>query len=294
MDTPRWESTATAKKLIAELRGIGQQLISLQEQISAIRDATEATSKQEDSQHEPPDEPLKVEVRSELYIPESIQRDQSTQNKYQNWIQGAVAMGTWCAFIAAAIYAGIAAYQLHETALGRDQVERSVILGIGQLAIANRNAKIGENQLRDFKYIQIGVLNMEELVTPKNMFDDDHVSFKLVNRGNSLVRINVASNEDNHFIGGSGIPDWQQIKKEMGVPLKPDPNGEIISPGRFKTYDFSVPNHVEVARHDRTFAIWYRWSYLDIFNETHQYGFCFFYRPINDPGVIPCPFGQAN
>ena len=135
---------------------------------------------------------------------------------------------------------------------------------------------------------------MEELVTPKNMFDDDHVSFKLVKIGNSLVRINVASNEDNHFIGGSGIPDWQQIKKEMGVPLKPDPNGEIISPGRFKTYDFSVPYHVEVARHDRTFAIWYRWSYLDIFNETHQYAFCFFYRPIHDPGVIPCPFGQAN
>jgi len=99
-----------SNKLVAELRQIRQHLASLQEQVGAIRDSAETANEQAQR----PQTPLPSKFHAELQVPESVQREQRAQNKYHNRIQTATALGTLGAFIAAAIYAGVAAFQLEQ------------------------------------------------------------------------------------------------------------------------------------------------------------------------------------
>lgn len=83
----------------------------VQELIRTMRDQESAYRKQEDNtQRLYNDLPERV-IRAEREIQEYTQRENRTYQKLGLWIQLMLVMGTWLAFIAASIYAGITAYQ---------------------------------------------------------------------------------------------------------------------------------------------------------------------------------------
>src|ERR1700722_10155329 len=79
---------------------------ALHEQIDAIRDSTKATR---ESKQDPLPSPLTV--RAETHTAPAEQTEQRTQYGHSQTIQILLTIGTWLAFLAAAIYAGIAARQ---------------------------------------------------------------------------------------------------------------------------------------------------------------------------------------
>jgi gas vesicle protein len=91
------------EKLSNELRE------TLQQQIDAIRDSAEATRENKQSPM-----PSPLPVHAELQLPEADRTEQRTQHQRSHGLQIWLTVGTWLAFIAAAIYAGFAYYQLRE------------------------------------------------------------------------------------------------------------------------------------------------------------------------------------
>jgi hypothetical protein len=144
-----------------------------------------------------------------------------------------------------------------------------------------------QQQLVDFKNSQAGVLTLEEFVKTDNTEIFGLVSFKLVNRGNSLVRIRDRKGE---YWGkpAERAPDWSQIRKRVEAPLEPDPNGELIPAGLSKTYQFNIGNYAKVQTHEEDYAFWYTWSYLDVFNRPHLYSKCFYYIVYHAGYFVPC------
>jgi type II secretory pathway pseudopilin PulG len=89
------------KKFRKELRQV------LQNQTNAIGQATKAAR---ENKQQPL--PVPLPVLAELKIPETDKTEQRTQYNRSHTLQIWLTVGTWLAFIAAAIYAGIAARQL--------------------------------------------------------------------------------------------------------------------------------------------------------------------------------------
>ncbi|MGB6386170.1 MAG: hypothetical protein WBE52_11525 [Terriglobales bacterium] len=87
------------RKLLSDLHN------ALQNQTSAIRDYTAATQQRQNTQ--PP-----IQISAELHTPENIEGDRARRDNRQYGLQQWLTVGTWLAFIAAAVYAGIAREQL--------------------------------------------------------------------------------------------------------------------------------------------------------------------------------------
>lgn len=110
-----------AKRILRELSALNEtvsaSLLGVQKQISSIRDQQEATNQQQ--QQQPP------VLRAELQIPESVERHKQTYQKKQYRLQKWLTVGTWLAFIAAGVYAGVAAFQLHQMKLAVHETENA-------------------------------------------------------------------------------------------------------------------------------------------------------------------------
>ena len=83
-------------------RGIRATLSAIREEIRSIRDQQERHSSQE---HPPSPTPV---LRAELQVPERIERNNQGNNDREHRTQIWLTVGTWLAFIAAAVYAAIA------------------------------------------------------------------------------------------------------------------------------------------------------------------------------------------
>lgn len=85
----------------------------LQELIHAIRDQQATQREHPDSEQHQSNLPERI-LRAERQLREYEQRENRTYGNLQLWIQIILAIATWLAFIAAAVYAGIAAEQLDQ------------------------------------------------------------------------------------------------------------------------------------------------------------------------------------
>jgi hypothetical protein len=128
--------------LISASRMLRREIASLRESIKAIHDQQERHHQERKTQDRLPKPSLRIEA--EIQEPKATQRHNRSQGDRNFRVQICLTVGTWLAFFAAAYYAHEAHQQLSEMALGRDQVERGIILGRGQLAVANRNAASAE------------------------------------------------------------------------------------------------------------------------------------------------------
>jgi hypothetical protein len=106
------------------LRGIRDSLLAIQQEIRFVRDQQESQNTQEQT---PSPAPV---ISAELQFPERIERNNQSNSDREYRIQKWLAFGTWLAFVAAAIYAGISKYQLGE--LKRQADSASAQIGIMQ------------------------------------------------------------------------------------------------------------------------------------------------------------------
>jgi hypothetical protein len=124
MDTEKWKSIANFRDLMRELRQISSHLFSMREQIGSIGEQEQRRQAQEDRQSlAPPPSPV---ISSELHIPEAQQTQQRARDNRQLAVQIILAIGTWFAFGAAAIYGYVAIRQWREMISNRHQTEQAI------------------------------------------------------------------------------------------------------------------------------------------------------------------------
>lgn len=113
-----------AKSILRELRVLSETVrtgfLAVQEQIGSIRDQQEAANQQRQQEEQRPQI-----LNAELQIPEAVQRDKRTSDNRQFAVQVVLTIVTFFAFVAAAIYAGIAGYQTFLTRSAIDNSEDS-------------------------------------------------------------------------------------------------------------------------------------------------------------------------
>jgi hypothetical protein len=98
--------------------------IDLQQLIGSMRDQEERDRQSKETQERDHNDTANRILATQWQIEEHRQRQQRTNTNLHLLIQGALAVGTWLAFLAAGIYAGIAASQLDEMTRQRDTVAR--------------------------------------------------------------------------------------------------------------------------------------------------------------------------
>ncbi len=102
------------------LRGIRDSLIAIQKEIHSIRDQQERNNENAKPPAQPPI------LRAELQIPERAERSNQTNSNRDHRTQVWLTVGTWLAFIAAAIYAGVAKGQLEKMRQQTELIQREV------------------------------------------------------------------------------------------------------------------------------------------------------------------------
>jgi hypothetical protein len=109
MDRNGQELLQFGKKLLVELRALSTALIEVQKQVSSLRDQQEAANRDQQAQRQDPQI-----LNAELQIPEDVKREKRASDVRQYSLQILLVIGTWLAFLAAAVYAGIANSQLQQ------------------------------------------------------------------------------------------------------------------------------------------------------------------------------------
>ncbi len=123
---------------------------SIQEQIRAIRDAYEADRQTRDQ----------IPARlSELRIPENEKRETRTYRERNFAIQVVLAIGTWGAFIAASVYAGIAAHQLKTMNNTLGEAQKQTLAAENTLGEVQKQTALLKQQLEgtEAAYIYVGI-----------------------------------------------------------------------------------------------------------------------------------------
>ena len=99
-----------ARKLRDDVRkALSTSHRDLQKLTDAVSETAEATK---EYKHDPL--PIPLPVTAELQIPEADKREQRTQHHESHTLQKWLTVGTWPAFVAAGVYAGIDAWQTYE------------------------------------------------------------------------------------------------------------------------------------------------------------------------------------
>lgn len=123
------------KRELREFKALRESVRDIQQDIHAIRNQQE-----QNNQHGQPRTPPPV-LQAELQIPESVERGNQARDDRTHHLQLWLCVGTWLAFAAAAIYAGIAACQLSKTSeqtkLMQQEVEATSSAFIGREFRAN-------------------------------------------------------------------------------------------------------------------------------------------------------------
>jgi len=106
MDNLTPQFISLAKRILNEFRewkeSIRLSLTAIQAEIRSIRHQQETANQRQRKQREQP-----IALTAELQIPKDVQRDRSARDDRQYRAQKWLAFGTWLAFLAAAIYAGV-------------------------------------------------------------------------------------------------------------------------------------------------------------------------------------------
>src|SRR6266446_3474094 len=106
MDTPQWQSTALAKRLVQELRQLTDHLASLSNELNQYTKAIHATQERQQQTANPP-----ITVR----FPDDVLRKSQAENDRQYSVHNSIRWATWLAFVAATIYGFIAYFQWQDS-----------------------------------------------------------------------------------------------------------------------------------------------------------------------------------
>jgi hypothetical protein len=147
-----------------------------------------------------------------------------------------------------------------------------------------QNREATNRQFNNFENSQAGVLMVEDFAHP-DFLHTGWVTFNLVNRGSTVVRIKEQSRR---YSSDLNKENWDQIRKDFESPLSPALDGEAIAPGRAKPYKLGVDNPDKLYYTQAGYVFWYKWSYVDAFNRPHMLRVCYYYEALHEIGFSPC------
>lgn len=216
-DERYWKDLGDA--ILNELRRLITAVLGIQEQIGTIRNQQEAANQQH--QQEPP------VLRAELQIPERIEKERKAQNDRQHCLQVWLTIGTWLAFIAASVYAGIAAFQLrqmkraaHATEIGA-YAAKSAATTAHDALVASQRPWVGISSNHP-----INVEKFEIIPNPVKPNGGEPtalrttVSFWLENFGNSPARRIAPAAFGGIVTSQAEVPaDWQKMECDLGEKI---------------------------------------------------------------------------
>lgn len=237
----------------------------LQKQAAAVSQAAKAT--QENKQQPLP---IPLPVKAEFQVPEAVQAEQRAQYSRSHRVQVLLMVGTWLAFIAAAVYAGIAAFQWRTMNKTYAEIQKQTAAVQDTAKAAQDQATLMSQQLKgtmaavlsfNVNLYQIGTLNRLELSigrAPGGVIAHN-VSTKLI------VKILTLP-------GKQQIGDTSQFS-EGPEDLKPADASEIAQGGGQIVRRFPIPGFTqelwESMRHlEKTMRVEGRFSYENGFGDT--------------------------
>ena len=219
MDTFTQRFIAISNKLLAELRLLRNGIEKL---VGAVHDAEEAQSQQR--QQQPPI------VRAELQVPEAIERERGKRDERHYRVQVWLAIATTLAFIAAAVYAGIAALQWRTMNHTYKEIRKQTSAIQDTAKAAADQAKLLRQQLVG---TQAAVIRIEPRIWP-DTGSQGQLSLLLTNDGRVAAR-NVTVEV---FLSRVRMPDRNLIPNSTTKFLKTFP---VIDSGEPHARTFEVP-----------------------------------------------------
>jgi hypothetical protein len=265
---------------------------SFSEQIDAIGDSTEASVK---AHHE---------IRDRLAALRISENEKSESKSYRDKAHGQQVILTWVtsgAFLAAAVYAGIAGCQLSEmektNEIARGQLtetqnildtesenfDRTMKQVLHQNEISRRSAdaaksaaETAKRQLTAFERSQAPVLHIRKEMT------FDHVKYSIKNEGHgSAFKVSIQRSATLTPLVETG-PDLNDLESYL-KPVTPNEAGQIISEGGEYTPAIEMglegyAGMMDENSRGQTRVIYLTVTYLDIFGNTFHESDCVFPR----------------
>jgi hypothetical protein len=145
------------------------EIVSLRKSIDAIRYEYERENENRRQQT-----PQPVVVRAELQVPEGTERDRGARNDRAHRQQVWLTVGTWLAFGAAVIYAGIAAKQLKQMRIATQAATSAANTASSQFEFTLRQTEDSEEA-----HVQVA----------PNYFTGNTVTFRVQNSGKRFARV---------------------------------------------------------------------------------------------------------
>ena len=274
-----------AKRILRELGALSQTVstgfLRVQKQIGSIHDQQEAADQQRQY-----DEQRPQILNAELQVPEAVQRQKRTSDNRQFAVQVALAVVTFLAFLAAAIYAGIASRQLRQMKIATENS------GVGAEA-AQSAARTAADALTQMKISSHADLRAYLRVIPGSpkLTEEKEITFEtsVTNVGKTPAR-KVTSCIKAVLLDAMEKPDFTYGAPNTGHPcgrvttgpLLPTIDLHMVMPtGTQKSPDIPVVfNPDEIKRMDlgKSYILVHGMvTYEDIFGTSHWVTFCSYF-----------------
>jgi hypothetical protein len=242
----------------------------IQEHTRAIRDSKETTKHNQNA------EP-KIKLSAELHTPKEVETDRNRRDDRQYGIQRLLAIGTWGAFIAAAIYAGLTYHQIRVT---KRQFAESQRVSKEQFDTAQKASLSQFHQSeRPYVWVKSGELGTPEFVLDKTPATGADLTtgqvvwtFHVTNYGKSPA-LNVMA--ETYMRVGPKKPFRKSFKTDdvvtIGTPLAP---GEDDAFGVISNPEIDPDKLREYLKLDNAIGIRARITYTDAEGTPYETGIC--------------------
>jgi hypothetical protein len=251
---------------IRDFLGIPRQIASIrksiEEQTSAIRDEYERERKRQHAQPE-------IKVFAELHTPEAVESDRGTRDDRQHCLQVWLTVGTWLAFFAAAIYAGIAGVQTYFIREANNISQQSLV--------AVQRAFMGNRGTGSKRYLNT-LPDGNRWLFDEEFFNDGSTPAIAINQMMNFDEI-IELTED-RFIGKKEMLDSAKENVGSANPRSPYIIGPMFKTDEFvlgaEGIDFKNIKKTKATKITRKMYVWGWVVYRDIFPNTpvHLTEFC--------------------
>jgi hypothetical protein len=234
------------------LGAIADRLEAIEKVLRKCADSISASEEREEQRQNKP-----TEIRGEVWLPRDIEERRGTEQESQQATQRWIARGTWAATIAAIIYAGIAAYQVHWMRIATTATQQ---------------------QLADARAAQIARLTIEfppPTITEqpnKDIYAKGTIVIKNIGGTPALEPVVKVD-----FGSGTEPPQWGNYK--INIVSNPK-NFPIATTAPVELpYDKLVGNDTEM-RADRQYASFLvQVAYRDVYGTPYSFSACYLYAP---------------
>ncbi len=251
-----------------------------QQLVSTVHDAEEAQSQKQNRQQYPP------VLHAELNIPKAVQGDKGRRDDRQYRLQKWLTIGTWLAFVAASVYAGVAIFQWREMIAATGAAQQAVEEARRNRGQAEKslNATIEQFHLEQRAWVSIKSVMVTK---PFSKTESAEMTVNFTNTGKTPALNCGVTKKAVSF----------SADKLQFMPV-PKPFKSVVAPGSEDATFLNVPPVPEIAdaiaQHSVTVYLGIVIEYDDIFGKHHSTKFCGFYPTMRPPFFFNCEHGGSD